>query len=205
MFAKKQRANTACGRGTDTWPPLSMAALIIGRWALSVRRFPLLPNSLLRSSAPPSSANQINRGPQLKQRIVRRLNPIQARNRIEDNVLLFVSIVGNCTRQRNGSQLHHFPLSWPMHCRVIHNIAVLSNLNRDLELDRALCQPLIQLDEQIVWSLRRSRRSIQMLLPSLWNNRVPPIPAHAILVGELHRSQPKILLLRKARRKRCNR
>src|SRR5882724_9539831 len=97
-------------------------------------------------------------------------------------------MVGNCTRQRNGSQLHHLPLGWPMHCRVIHNIAVLSNLNRDLELDRALRQPLIQLVEQIVRSPRRSRRSIQMLLSRLWNNRVPPVPAHAILIGELHRS-----------------
>src|SRR5207244_8046945 len=88
--------------------------------------------------------------------------------------------------------------------RVIHNIAVLSNLNRDLELDRALRQPLIQLVEQIVRSLCRSRRTIQLLLPRLWNNRVPPIPAHAILIGELHRSKPKVLLLRKARRKRCN-
>src|SRR5207237_4170042 len=104
---------------------------------------PFCLNSLLRSSAPPPSANQINRGPQLKQRVVRRLNPIQARNRIENNLLLLVSIVGNCTRQRNGSQLHHLPLGWPMHCRVIHNIAVLSNLNRDFELDRALGQPLI--------------------------------------------------------------
>jgi type III restriction enzyme len=166
---------------------------------------PFCLNSLLRSSAPPPSANQINRGPQLKQRVVRRFNPIQARNRIEDNLLLFVSMVGDCTRQRNGSQLHHLPLGWPMHCRVIHNIALLSNLNRDLELDRALRQPLIQLVKQIVRSLRRSRRSIQMLLPRLWNNRVSPIPAHAILIGELHRSKPKILLLSKARRKRCNR
>jgi hypothetical protein len=141
---------------------------------VSIAGQPFCLNSLLRSSAPPPSANQINRGPQLKQRVVRRLNPIQARNRIEDNLLLFVSMVGNCTGQRNGSQLHHLPLGWPMHRRVIHNIAVLSNLNRDLELDRALRQPLIQLVEQIVRSLRCSRRSIQMLLARLWNNRVPP-------------------------------
>src|SRR4026207_1771103 len=44
-----------------------------------------------------------------------------------------------------------------------------------------------------------------MRLPRLWNNCVPPIPAHAILIGELHRTKPKVLLLRKARRKRCNR
>src|SRR6266513_1216513 len=92
-----------------------------------------------------------------------------------------------------------------MHCRVIHDIAVVSNLSRDFEVDRALRQPPIQLVEQIVRSLRRSHRSIQMLLPSLWNNCVTPIPAHAILIGKLHRSKPKILLLRKARRKRCNR
>src|SRR5882724_7526437 len=118
------------------------------------RWLPAGANSLLRSSAPPPSADQINRGPQLKQRIIRRLNPIQARNRIEDNLLLFVRMIGNCTRQRNGSQLHNLPLGWPMHCRVINNIAVLSNLNRDLELDRALRQPLIQLVEQIIRSLR---------------------------------------------------
>src|SRR5438046_6305131 len=94
---------------------------------------PFCVNSLLGSSAPPPSANQINRGPQLKQRIVRRLNPIQARNRIEANPLLFVSMVGNCTRQRNGSQLHNLPFGWPTHCRVILNIAVLTNLTRDLD------------------------------------------------------------------------
>jgi hypothetical protein len=42
MFAKKQRANMACGRGTDTWPPVADAAWIIRRSMLGVGRSLLL-------------------------------------------------------------------------------------------------------------------------------------------------------------------
>ena len=89
-----------------------------------------------RSSTPPT--DQINRRPQLQQRIVRRLNSINPRNRIEDDLLLLTRRVGNRSSQRECAKFQNLAIFRPMNRRIIDHIAIVRDLHHDLELDRTL-------------------------------------------------------------------
>lgn len=71
-------------------------------------------------------------------------------NRIEDDMLLFRSIVLHQSFQIDGSQLHDRPLLRPMHAAVVGNIAFLCNLCDQFEDYRSSLQQFWHLIKQVI-------------------------------------------------------
>src|ERR1700761_3865496 len=109
-------------------------------------RFPSLAGRS-RSSTPP--ADQINRRTKLQQRIVRRLDSINSRNWIEDDLLLLTRAIVNRRSQNECAKVQNLAIFHPMNRRIIDYIAIVRNLHQNLKPNRPLPNTLHDLGHQV--------------------------------------------------------
>lgn len=86
-------------------------------------------------STPLSPTNEINRRSHLQQRIIRRVNALDPWNRVVDDLLLLLCIVGNYSPHFDGPQLHQLSTFRPVRCRIVDLVAFLCKLSHDAEYD----------------------------------------------------------------------
>src|SRR5882724_8268290 len=132
------------------------------------------------------AAEQIGGSTQLQQRVVRRLNPLDARDRVEDDFSVRF-VIRSRLRQSDRAQGNDGPRRRPVHCGVIDHIAIFSDLDLDIQSDGAPSDAFLNLVEQVIGSLGLCRFVVQMLEPCLGDDAIATITRHTILVDESKR------------------
>src|SRR5215471_6732189 len=103
----------------------------------------------------PSARHQIDIRPRLEQRVSRSLDAVDARNGVENDLLLLVGIVRGNGCQNDFSKRYQLTALRPADGRIIRDVALLCQLNEDAKPNRVAghtCRDLIQKE------VRRLRR-----------------------------------------------
>src|SRR5262249_19811022 len=89
----------------------------------------------LARRSPPSTAHQVDVRARLEERIGRRLDAVDPRNGIEDDLPLRRRVVRNDRRQAELSE-HELPTTLrPADGRIVHDVALFGQLHDDAEPD----------------------------------------------------------------------
>ena len=155
----------------------------------------------LRSRAPPTPAEQIEGLPELEQRIVAGLDPVDARDWVEDDRFLRLRVVRRHRGERDPAERNEWP--------VLGHRTVASSTTSP---SRAVCTTTWKPIDPA--SVRRASSSKRKFAPfaeacvaqafdaRIGDEPVPSVTAHAVLVDEAHGCHSEIRLPREARRGR---
>src|SRR5580704_4468485 len=112
-------------------------------------------SSAFRRGPAAASADQIDRGAQLQQRVVGWIDSVHARDGVEDRPFLLVRVVSGNGSQSNGAQIQQGPILGPLLGGIVDVVAVIRQLQYDAQLDRSLGDFFFELIEQKVRALGR--------------------------------------------------
>jgi hypothetical protein len=99
-------------------------------------------------------------------------NTVHPRNGVEDDVLLLAGIVRWDLRQADLAERDPLAGVWPTHCCIVHDIAVLAQLDLDAKLDRTFRDTLLDLVEEKVRTLGLRARVVEVLVARRGQNPV---------------------------------
>jgi hypothetical protein len=85
--------------------------------------------------APAPAAQQINGSTQLDQRIIRGLDAIDTRNRVEDSTFLLLFVILGLRSENDAAELNQQPFGWPVNRGVVNDVALLGDLYLDIKPD----------------------------------------------------------------------
>lgn len=97
-----------------------------------------------------ASTEQIDRGAQLKERIIRWPDAVHARDRVEDDLLLFRQVILDRRRKNDLAELDQASILRPMDRGVVYHIVVVRHLYENLEANGACRDALGELVEKEV-------------------------------------------------------
>ena len=152
-----------------------------------------------------TAAEQIDRGTQLKQGIIGRLDSVHAGDGIEDDLLLLMRIVWDRIRKNDLSKIDQRSLLGPVKRCVVDDIVIVCHLDLKLKADRASRDSRCDLVKKEVCLLAFGGGFIQMVVPSVGRDSVAPVAARPILISEAHRGHTEIRFSGEAGRTRLGR
>src|SRR6267143_6126898 len=135
----------------------------------------------LGGSAPPPG-HQIDIGSRLKERIGRGFDAIHPRNRVEDDVLLFAGIVRSDFPQTDFAERELRTVLGPADRGIVNGAAVPRQLYEYAEPDCFLCNPLLDLVEEEVWTARGGFGLAKILVARDRQHPVAPVAALPVRV-----------------------
>ena len=134
-----------------------------------------------------TAAQQIDRGAQLKQRIIGWLDSVNTGDGIEDNLLLFMRVVWDRIRENDLAEMDQGSLLGPVNRRVVSDIVIVRHLSQELKAYRATGDSFCELVKKEICSLALGCGVIQMVIPSVRRDPVASVAAHPLFVDEPHR------------------
>src|SRR5271166_1391958 len=126
----------------------------------------------VRSLAAPAAANQIDGGTELEKRIVRGFDPFDARDRIEDDLFLLVSVICNRCGKDDLAEVYKRPVLRPMFGGVVDNITIVCDLDKDVETDRSFGDSFCEFVEEKVRFFGLRCCVVEMIVSGLRNDSV---------------------------------
>ena len=135
--------------------------------------------------APAPAAQQINGSTQLEQRIIRGLDAIDTRNRVEDSSFLLLLVIMGLCSENDGAELNQRPLGWPVNRGVVDDVALIGDLYLDIKPDGTRGDAFRELVKEVVGTLGLRGSVVKMFDAGLRQNAIASVTGDRILVASL--------------------